>query len=167
LADILCIWNLALVLYQDAAGNKVDFELIFNKSLEILNKSEIFNLSPDPRKNWKIKHKGNGGIESLIQLGNEILSAQNISVVFNFGGGNEIDIFNLMHKTVNDYWNSIRKQKKMDDIFYELVKVFVVWIIATQVISKHMRYNISIENIIEIAGKIFTHVADKKFNIKI
>ncbi len=167
LADILCIWNLALVLYQDAIEEKVELQTVYNKAIEIINNDNFFKLQPDARKPWKIKDEGNAKLDELVRSSEKFLNNHKITAVFNFGQGNAIDIFALLHKSVNDYWNTIRKQKGTLEIFDELVKVFVVWLIAVKIISKNMKYEISIGNIINIANDIFTSVAKRKFNIDI
>lgn len=165
LADILCIWNLAVVLYQKSKDKNVELKRMSDEALQIIKTDKYLNLVPDARKNWKLRK--NDFSDDLVSSIDQSISKNKIKCIFNMGSGNEIDIFSLYHKVVNDFWNSIRKNKELDEIYSNLVIIFAVWILSVRVLSLHMKYDISYENIIEIASDIFTAVANKKFNINI
>jgi hypothetical protein len=165
LVDILCLWNLALVQYKNAGGIKINLKKMVEEALKIIKAEDYLNLIPDSRKDWKIYPDN---IESdFIKTIDESIRRNNIKCIFNFGSGNEIDIISLYHKVVNDFWNSVRKNKELDELYNNLVAILAVWLLSVRVISKHMKYDISLDNIIEIANEIFTYVAKKKFNISI
>lgn len=165
LVDILCLCNLAMVLYKDAGGEKINFNKLVKEANNIIKTDNYLQLVPDSRKDWEMYQDN---IEDdFIKTIDESIRRNNIKCIFNFGSGNEIDIISLYHKVVNDFWNSVRKNKELDELYNNLVAILAVWLLSVRVISKHMKYDISLDNIIEIANEIFTYVAKKKFNISI
>lgn len=168
LADILCIWNLAIVLYEDSSKEVIYFEKIVDNAIEQIKSGEILNLHADPKKDWKLGNNGNALFDSLVEHTDAFLRDQKIEIAYNFGQGIEVDIFGLLHNSVNNLWNAIRKNEQgYSQILNEITQIFATWIVAIRLISKYLNRDISIVNIIEISESIFKKVAKKKFNIEI
>lgn len=165
LVDILCLWNLALVQYKNAGGEKLNFNKLAEETHIIIKTDDYLHLVPDSKKDWKIYPDDLQGdhVKSI----DDSIKRNRIKCIFNLGNGNEIDIFSLYHKVVNDLWNSIRKNKGLEVIYQNLIIIFAVWQVSIRVISNQMKFNISIENVIDLASDVFTQVAKKKFNIDI
>ncbi len=166
LVDILCVWNLGLVLYQKVSDSVIDFNKILTEAEQFITEQNFLNLVPDQRKNWALE-TGDYSNDKFIQNFDKGIEFFDIKCMFNFGTGNQVDIFSVFHKVINDLWNSIRRQKETMEIYKNLVRIFAVWIFSVRIISKQMKYEISFDNIFEISNQIFTDVAKKKFNINI
>lgn len=168
LADILCILSLALVLYEDASGDKISFDKILEKAEEQIKNREVLNLIADSKKEWNIDVGLDSKQHSIIKCADDFIKMHDIEIAYNFGKGINVDIFGMLHHSINEFWNAVRKNKSgYSQIFKELTKIFAIWIISVRLISQYLNTDISIDNLIEISKTIFTNVAKKKFNIDI